>query len=189
MPAMHSLKLGILFSGEGSNMQNLIQKLHHKVYSRQDSPTRLEVVLCATNNPKANGLRRCVSLKMPYLVGTQDDFITAFKGCDLLLCAGYNKILSPKFLAHHKAINIHPAFLPHHKGARALERSFHSQSGLGVSVHWVSEELDSGELILQERLNLNPLESLENYTKRVHALEHRLYPQAVLKALKLCAHA
>ncbi|BEG56505.1 phosphoribosylglycinamide formyltransferase [Helicobacter sp. NHP21005] len=185
MPGMHSLHLGILFSGVGSNLQNLVETLHQRVYWQQDTPVKLEVVLCATNNPKAGGLKRCQKLNMPCIVGTEEDFICAFKGCALILCAGYNKILSPKFLAHFKALNIHPSFLPRHKGARALERSFQSQSGLGVSVHWVSEELDSGELILQERLNLEPLESLAGYTQRVHALEHRLYPQAVLRALGL----
>ncbi|BCZ18701.1 phosphoribosylglycinamide formyltransferase [Helicobacter sp. NHP19-012] len=185
MPAMHSLRLGILFSGEGSNMQNLIEKLHQKVYWQQDKEIRLEIVLCATNNPKAGGIKRCENLNMPYIVGAEDNFISAFKGCVLVLCAGYLKILSPKFLAHYKAINIHPSFLPQHKGANALKRSFSSQSGLGVSVHWVSDELDNGKLILQESLSLKPQESLESYTQRVHALEHKLYPQASLRALGL----
>ncbi|CCM11746.1 formyltransferase family protein [Helicobacter heilmannii] len=193
MPAMQTLTLGILFSGTGSNMQNLIEKLHQKVFLQQNTPLKLEVVLevvlCATNNPRAGGIDHCQKLNMPFIVGTEDDFIPAFRGCALLLCAGYNKILSPVFLAHYKALNIHPSLLPKHKGARALERSFNSQSALGVSVHWVSDELDSGDLILQERLSLNPQESLESYEKRLHALEHRLYPQAVLKALKLRPYA
>ncbi|BCZ17751.1 phosphoribosylglycinamide formyltransferase [Helicobacter sp. NHP19-003] len=189
MPGMHSLKLGILFSAEGTNMQNLVEKLHRQVYNHQGTLTRLEFALCATNNPRAGGIKRCEKLNMPFIVGTEDDFIPAFRGCALILCAGYNKILSPKFLAHFKALNIHPSFLPKHKGANALERSFKSQSALGVSVHWVNEKLDGGKIILQENLSLKPQESLASYTQRVHALEYALYPQAVLKALKLCAHA
>ncbi|WP_104628519.1 phosphoribosylglycinamide formyltransferase [Helicobacter bizzozeronii] len=180
--------MGILFSGNGSNMQNLIEQLHQKPFWRISNrqPLILNVALCASNNPKAHGIVRCEKLGVPcVVVSSENELMQALVRCHVILLAGYMKILSPLFIQHYPTLNIHPSFLPHHKGKDAIKKSFESQEGMGVSVHWVTEELDGGPIILQESLTREPNDTLESFTQRVHALEHQLYPKALLKALGL----
>ncbi|BCD46519.1 formyltransferase family protein [Helicobacter suis] len=182
------LKIGILFSGQGSNMQNLIETLHLKPLMRlqNNQPLILKVEICATNNPKAMGIKRCKQLNMPCVVcSNEEELFEILYPCHLVCLAGFNQILSPKFLERFLTINIHPSFLPEHKGKDAIKRSFLSQKGTGVSVHFVEEKVDSGPIILQEALEVKKEESLEDFEKRVHTLEYQLYPQALLKALEL----
>ena len=104
----------------------------------------------------------------------------------LCVLSGFMRILTPIFTRHVRAINIHPSFLPHHKGAHAIRDSFYSTQDFGgVSVHWVSDELDSGALIAQEKLPKIAGESLQSFESRIHELEYRLFPQALLRALNL----
>ncbi|WP_163498704.1 formyltransferase family protein [Helicobacter suis] len=182
------LKIGILFSGEGSNMQNLIETLHLKSFMRlqNNQPIILNVELCATNNPKAMGIKRCKQLNMPcVLCSNEEEFLQVLYPCHLICLAGFNQIVSSKFLERFFTINIHPSFLPEHKGKEAIKRSFASQKGMGVSVHFVEEEVDSGPIILQEALEVKEKESLEDFKARVHTLEYELYPKALLKVLGL----
>lgn len=181
------VRVGILFSGNGSNMQNLIENLHRQPFLRAPAqPITLNIELCATNNPRAHGIDRCARLKMPCAVQPNErDLIESLARCHLVLLAGYMKILSPLFLERFPTINIHPSFLPHHKGKDAIRRSFESQEGMGVSVHWVDTQVDGGPIILQAPLERLASESLASFTQRVHTLEHQLYPQAILKGLGL----
>ncbi|WP_267892942.1 formyltransferase family protein, partial [Helicobacter aurati] len=81
-------------------------------------------------------------------------------------------------------INIHPSFLPLHKGANAIEKSFQDSHDFGgVTVHFVNEEVDGGSIILQEKLLKIPNESQTSFAKRIHELEYKLYPQAVLMVI------
>ncbi|WP_104637470.1 formyltransferase family protein [Helicobacter felis] len=182
------LHLGVLFSGNGSNMQNLIEVFNGQSFWHPASQQHvvLKVKICVSSRPKAYGITRCAQLKMPCVVCQEEEnLIQALRGCDLILLAGYMKILSARFVQSFPTINIHPSFLPYHKGKDAILKSFESQEGMGVSVHWVDAQVDHGPLILQETLQRLPEDSLEDFTQRVHALEQRLYPQALLQALGL----
>ena len=102
---------------------------------------------------------------------------------DLCVLAGFMRILTPIFTQAVQAVNIHPSLLPLFKGANGIKESFESQMKLGgVSVHWVSDELDGGEIIAQGVVEKD--KDLENYESKIHKLEHYLYPLAVLEALK-----
>lgn len=200
---MKTCKLAILFSGNGSNMQNLIESLHNKIFMRQvDSNTkqeiRLEVSLTLCNNPQAYGITRTQNLNIPCKVLNHEDFSSreAFDRAmlellqnhqiNLCILAGFMRILTPTFTQNIPTINIHPSYLPAHKGMNAIKQSFDSDDGYGgVSVHWVNEELDGGEIILQKKLAIEPLDSLQSFEVKIHALEHSLYPQAILKALNI----
>ncbi|WP_082807847.1 phosphoribosylglycinamide formyltransferase [Helicobacter himalayensis] len=196
--SQNTLRLVVLFSGNGTNMLNLIDKLHNKVFlDSQNVARRICISVCFCNNPHAKGIERvrgcgieCVII--PSKGKAREEFdkelvtqIKAFKP-NLCVLSGFMRILTPHFTAHLKALNIHPSFLPLHKGAHAIEQSFESNEDFGgVSVHWVSEELDSGEIILQEKLPKISGESLAEFEKRIHKLEYELFPKAILHALGL----
>lgn len=113
-------------------------------------------------------------------------------GINCILLAGFMRILSSEFLEklkHIKILNIHPSFLPLHKGLNGIEKSYTDSNDFGgVSVHFVTKEIDSGMIILQEKIKKIPNESLEDFTQRIHEVEYRLYPQAFLKAFAQGIH-
>jgi len=179
-------KIVILFSGEGSNMENIIQTLHQK---------EVNVVACITNKAEAKGIQRAQAYHIPVEVIEHKDFNSreAFDEKltetinkytpELSVLAGFMRILTPVFTTQIKAINIHPSYLPFHKGANAIENSFKADEGKGISIHMVSAELDGGIIILQEPLTPKTDETLDGYTKRLHMLEYALYPEAIKKVL------
>ena len=208
-------KIAILFSGNGSNMENLIKELHQKSFvlggaggrgaenhrdgkeSRDSASVRLEITACICNKKDAYGITRCQNLNIPCITLPHEEFASreAFDealasklvdlGVDLVLLAGFMRILTPDFTSRFKIINIHPSLLPKHKGNHAIENSYSNQDAEGgVSVHWVNEELDSGEIILQASIPKIQGESLEDFSARIHQLEYALYPKAVVRAVE-----
>ena len=227
-------KIAILFSGNGSNMENLIKELHQKSFvlegvggsearenkagkegragamevkdgsgnkaSGDSTPMgleiKLEITACICNKKDAYGITRCQNLNIPCITLPHEGFATreAFDealasklvdlGVDLVLLAGFMRILTPDFTSRFRIINIHPSLLPKHKGAHAIEDTYFSHDAEGgVSVHWVNEELDGGEIILQDSIPKIQGESLEDFSARIHQLEYTLYPKAVIRAL------
>ncbi|MGX3097871.1 phosphoribosylglycinamide formyltransferase [Helicobacter sp. 23-1046] len=196
---MQQKTIVILFSGNGSNMIHLINTLHQKVFieSASKKSVLLTVAGAICNNPNAKGLQRLKDYTIPCEIIphsnlSREEFdtklvkkITEFAP-DLCVLSGFMRILTPIFTSRIKAINIHPSFLPLHKGANAITQSYQSNEDFGgVSVHWVSEELDSGDIILQEKLPKIPNESLQSFESRIHNLEYTLFPKATLQALHL----
>ncbi|EKR5468720.1 phosphoribosylglycinamide formyltransferase [Campylobacter upsaliensis] len=183
------IKLAILFSGNGSNLENLLAKLHQKTFNQN----RFEVVLCLCNKKDAYGIERARKFGLESVIIEHKDFksreefdealVKKIKesGADLTILAGFMRILSPVFTQNIKAINLHPSLLPLFKGANAIKESYESDMKVaGVSVHWVSEELDGGKIIAQkafEKKNLN----FEEFEKQIHALEYELLPQSVIE--------
>ena len=105
---------------------------------------------------------------------------------DLMVLCGYMKILPASFLQAIKVpiINLHPSLLPQHKGLGAIERSFNDNNRYGgVSVHFVSEEVDSGDIIDQRKIDKTKTPTLAAYTKQVKFAEFELLPMAILKVL------
>lgn len=189
---MRDFPLAIFFSGNGSNMQNLYEQLHHKDFMG----VRLCVCAVVCNNASAYGITRAETLGAPCLVvphrhKTREEFeeeiVQALAPFAPKLCilAGFMRILSPHFLRHYPAINIHPSILPLFKGAHAIKESFESDMKIaGVSVHWVSEELDGGAIIDQAAFHRKETPTFESFEQKIHALEYELYPRAVLQALQ-----
>lgn len=202
MPSQISQNIlcAILFSGNGSNMQNLIESLHKRrfyhLYSKQEVQLHIALTLC--NNKNAYGITRAKSLNIPCEILSHRDFPSreAFDSAmvdilqshhiDYVFLAGFMRILTPVFTQHIRAINIHPSFLPAFKGAHAIRDSFYASVNYGgVSVHWVSDELDSGSIIAQEKVPKYQSDSLEDFESRIHECEYRLYPRAICEALGL----
>jgi len=183
-------KIVILFSGEGKNLHNIIDKLH---------PNVCEVVCAITNKADAKGLNG-LDAKSPQAVKSEVLEHTSFSSReaydtelvkliqsyepDLVVLAGFMRILTPIFTQNIKAINLHPALLPKHKGANAIEESFASSDKMGgISVHWVSEELDGGEVISQKSFLKSEDETLESFTCKIKELEYELLPKTITKIL------
>ena len=180
-------KIVILFSGEGKNLHNIIEKLHPKI---------CEVVCAITNKADAKGLNGLQVRKIKSEVLEHTNFssreeydkalvklIQSYKP-DLVVLAGFMRILTPVFTKNIKSINLHPSLLPKHKGANAIEDSFlSSDKEAGISVHWVSEELDGGEIIAQKSFIKSEDETLESFTCKIKELEYELLPQTIEKIL------
>ncbi len=185
-------KIVVLFSGEGTNLENIIKKLHKKSFDLDS----YEVVAGITNKKEANGIQICKRYNIPYHIIEHKNYplreefdtklvetINSFNP-HLSVLAGFMRILTPIFTKNIKAINLHPSLLPLFKGTNAIEKSFHSDMKVGgVSVHYVSDELDGGEIILQECFKKEENETLQSFTKKIKSLEYKLLPQAIIKIL------
>lgn len=105
---------------------------------------------------------------------------------DLIALAGFMRILSPGFVAGigRAIVNVHPALLPRHAGLDAIRRSFESEDErLGITVHFVDDGVDTGPVIRQERITRREGEVLAEAEKRIHALEHRVFPAVLAELL------
>lgn len=179
-------KIAILFSGQGSNFAHLADTLHHKGY---------EIVAALTNNPEAGGIAIAKAHNIPFELIESKAFASreAFDAKvvetlqnyapDLTILAGFMRILTPVFTEQVKSINLHPSLLPRHKGLNAIERSYEDQHSTGgVSVHWVTSELDGGEIILQKEIAKAGL-SFAQYYEKVREVEKIALEEAVRKVL------
>lgn len=184
-------KIAILFSGRGSNLLSLLQKLHGKTFNG----TTLQVALTISNKKDAGGIKHSRSFGIEPVIIEHKNFASRVEfdqelvktikshDIDLTILAGFMRILTPTFTTQIKAINLHPSILPLFKGANAIEESFQSDMRLGgVSVHIVSEELDSGCLIAQEAFQKDDM-SLEEFEEKIHKIEHEILPKSVVKLL------
>jgi len=179
-------KIAVLFSGKGTNFAHIVKTLHNK---------ECEVVFALTNNPFAEGIHIAQEQGIPYGVVEPKNFdsreaydavvveILKRYNPELTVLAGFMRILTPVFTEHIKAINLHPSLLPRHKGLNAIEKSYEDMYDEGgVSVHYVSSELDGGEVILQKRVPKKAL-SFEAYNQEIRAIEKEALTDALLKVL------
>jgi phosphoribosylglycinamide formyltransferase-1 len=180
-------KIAVLFSGEGTNLQNLIDTLHNKEC----------IIACAiTNRADAGGIKRAERANIHVSIIEHQNFASreAFDtklvetintfDVELSVMAGFMRILTPVFTSSIKAINIHPSLLPLYKGAKAIERSFEgTEKQAGASVHFVTSELDGGEVILQQSFLKDPTDSLDTFENKIHAIEYKILPKAIINVL------
>lgn len=180
-------KIVILFSGRGTNLLNLIEKLHRK---------ECVIVAAITNRPDAGGIAKAQAHGIPVEIIDHTRFesreafdtelvrrIEAYAP-DLVVMAGFMRIVTPVFTDNVRAINLHPSLLPLFKGGNAIEESFASSEPRGgVSVHWVSGSLDGGRVIVQQTVEKSPDETLESFTKKIHAVEYELLPKTIIRLL------
>jgi phosphoribosylglycinamide formyltransferase 1 len=180
---MARLKLGILISGRGSNLQALIDAC-----SAPDFPA--EIVLVISNKAEAGGLARAeaagipsrtISHREPEFEARIDSALRA-SGVELVCLAGFMRVLSADFVArwHNRLINIHPSLLPAFPGLDTHRRALAAGvKETGCTVHFVSADVDAGPIILQEKVPVLLGDDEDRLAARVLAAEHRIYPQAV----------
>lgn len=182
-----ALRVAVLASGNGSNLQSILDKAAAGVL---DADVRL--VLC--NRPDAYALQRAAQAGVPHLCLPHGDFadresfdaamVAAIReaGADAVVLAGYMRLLTPLFLNAFagRVVNIHPAVLPAFPGVRgAADAHAYGVKITGCTVHFVEEKMDHGPVIIQAAVPLNPEEDVEALKGRIHAMEHRIYPQAL----------
>ena len=185
-------KIAVLFSGEGTNLENLFQTLHQKSFEH----VRIEIVTTICNKAGAKGIEKSRAFGIEPLIiehtayASREAFDKALveaitcSGAELTVLAGFMRILTPYFTCNVNAINLHPSLLPLFKGANAIEESFNSSMKVaGVSVHFVNEELDSGAIIAQKCFQKTDAMSRETFEAHIRLLEHELLPQAVITLL------
>ena len=176
------VKLAILISGRGSNMQALVE--------RADG---YEVVVVASDRPEAPGLAWARERGLPTFALSPKgigkpayeaalDAALREAGTERIALAGYMRLLSAEFVARWRGriVNIHPSLLPLYKGLDTHARAIAAgDAEAGASVHLVTEELDAGEVLGQARVPVLPGDTAEALAARVLAAEHRLYPEVV----------
>ena len=177
----------VLLSGTGSNLQALIDSDDVKA-----SPATIRAVI--SNRADAYGLQRAKDAGIDTRVLDHKAFegreafdaalievIDEFKP-QLVVLAGFMRILSADFVRHYQGrlLNIHPSLLPKYKGLHTHQRALEAgDSEHGCSVHFVTEELDGGPLVVQAVIPVESDDSPHSLAQRVHAQEHRIYPLAV----------
>jgi len=180
-------KIAVLFSGKGTNFAHIVKTLHKK---------DVEVVFALTNNPEAEGIKVAQDNGIAYGVVEPKNFDSreAYDAvlvetleryaAELTVLAGFMRILTPVFIEQVKAINLHPSLLPRHKGLKAIEKSYEDEHDEGgVSIHYVSSELDGGEVILQKSLDKEGL-TFEVYDEKIRGLEKDALSEAIMIVLK-----
>lgn len=183
--------IAVLFSGSGSNLQAILEKVHGKIFKG----IKINVALLICNNPDAKGIERAKKFGLDTVVINHKDYASREEfdkavvdeinkySIDLTILAGFMRILTPVFTDNIKAINLHPSILPLFKGAHAIADSYHSDMQIGgVSVHWVSSELDAGEIIAQKTFARKD-KTLQEWEKKIHKIEHKLLPKTIIKIL------
>ena len=177
----------VLISGSGSNLQALIDSI-----AQDGNPARIAAVIC--NRADAYGLVRAQNAGIPTRVLDHKQFdgreafdaalIEAIDGFDpqLVVLAGFMRILTGDFVRHYEGrlLNIHPSLLPKYKGLHTHQRALEAgDREHGCSVHFVTEELDGGPLVVQAVLPVELHDTPQSLAQRVHAQEHLIYPMAV----------
>jgi phosphoribosylglycinamide formyltransferase 1 len=179
-------RLGVLVSGEGTNLQALLDSVHGR--------EGIELTCVVANRPDARGLERARGAEVPTAVfpaaeysnrAARDtalgDFLDAH-GVDLVVLAGFMALLDSGFIRRFdgRIVNVHPSLLPAFPGIRAIEQAVeYGVQVMGVTVHFVDEGVDSGPVILQESFELPYPRDIEAIEQRVHEIEHRLLPRAI----------
>lgn len=179
-------KIAVLISGAGTNMAAL-------VYASRMPESPYEVVLVASNDPEATGLKLAeaegiATFALPHKGMAREAHDAAMEaavlqaGADTIVLAGYMRILSDPFVARWEGriLNIHPSLLPLYKGLDTHARAIAAgDSHAGTSVHLVTPELDAGEVLAQIAVPITPDDTPASLAERVKLAEHQLYPRAV----------
>ena len=176
----------VLISGRGSNLRSLIK------YSKKKK-SLIRIVLVVSDNLNAKGLNYANKSKINNIVikySNRKTFeyrllkLLKRNNVDLICLAGFMKILSGSFIKkfYRPILNIHPSLLPRYKGLNTHIRVIRNKDKYsGATVHIVNEKLDSGKIILQEKVKVLKSDSVRNLEKKILKIEHKIYPKAIIR--------
>ena len=163
-------------SGNGTNFENIVT---NPICNKH------EVVLMIHNTKQCGAVKRAAKFGIPHVRvphKDEDKMIELFKAwrVDLIVLAGYMRVLKNPDAFPAPMINIHPSLLPKYKGLNAIEQALDSgDSVTGCTVHYVTEELDGGTIIKQQEVPILPDDTLESLTKAVQRIEYGLLPSVI----------
>ena len=184
---MTAKSIVVLISGSGSNLQALLDHF-------ADRPQLARISAVLSKRADAYGLERAANAGVPTHVLSHRDYADRLSfdqammeqidqyQPDLVILAGFMRILTPEFTRHYagRLFNIHPSLLPKYKGLDTHQRALDAgDAEHGCSVHFVTEELDGGPVIIQARTAIAEGDCADSLAQKVHVLEHRIYPLAV----------
>jgi phosphoribosylglycinamide formyltransferase-1 len=181
-PASGRLRVGVLVSGRGSNLQALLD-----ASARADYPAEMVVVISDRERAAALDRARAAGVEALFVnpkdFGDREAFDLALVRDGLVCNAGFMRILSPAYTRAFagRAMNIHPSLLPSFPGLHAQRQALeHGAKVSGATVHFVDDgPVDTGPIILQASVPILPADTEETLSARILAEEHRLYPEAV----------
>jgi phosphoribosylglycinamide formyltransferase-1 len=181
------LKLGVLISGSGSNLQSIIDNI-------EKGSLKAVIKIVISNKPDAFGITRAKKHGIPVAVVKNENFknkeeynlelvkILKDNGVDLVILAGFMRIMTPPFLKAFsgKIMNIHPALLPSFPGLHGQKQALeYGVKFSGCTVHFVDEGVDTGPIIIQSVVPVHDDDTEETLSARILKEEHKIYPQAI----------
>lgn len=181
------LPVAVLVSGFGSNLQALLD-------AAEQGRLNAEFRLVASDRPEAPGLKRARRAGLPVAALSPDacpdrrvwnaelDAALRGSGAELVVLAGFMRVLAPALVQHWQGrmLNVHPSLLPLHRGLHTHRRALAAGDRMhGASIHYVTEELDGGPVILHARVPVLPGDDEDGLAARVQAREHEIYPRVV----------
>lgn len=182
-----AIRVVVLISGNGSNLQALIDY-------QQNASCRYQIVKVISNRPDVHGLQRAANNQIDNevidhrLYNDRPEFEQALINsidaaqADLVVLAGFMRILTPLFTQHYlgRMFNIHPSLLPKYPGLNTHQRALEAGDAVhGLSIHFVTAELDGGPIVMQASTSIEPNDKAETLQQKIHQLEHLAYPLAV----------
>ena len=168
------MRLGIMCSGNGTNFENILRTC-----------TRDEVVLMIHNKEDCGAVKRANKFGIPHCYIShkrEDDMVKLFEAwrVDLIILAGYMRVIKNPSAFPAPIINVHPSLLPKYKGLHAVEQALASGDTVtGCTVHYVNEELDGGEIILQGKVDIELDDTIDTLTSRIQRQEYAILPSAI----------
>lgn len=182
-----NFSLVVLISGFGSNLQAIIDAINNQQLSAK-------IVAVISSRPDAYGLQRAEKEKIPTHVVAKKSFSNSKEynsalqksidqyQPDLIVLAGFMQILDSNLVRKYagKIINIHPSLLPKYPGLKTHEKVIAAaDKEHGVTIHYVTDDLDAGPIIIQKKFTVQKDDTAETLKKKVHELEHELYPLVI----------
>ena len=185
--AQDPLKIGVLISGSGSNLQAIIDRI-------ADGSLNAEIVLVISSRPDAYGLERAAKAGIPAIAlnrevyadvkAANERIAKALKdaGAEYVIMAGYMRKVTEEVLDAYpdRVVNLHPALLPSFKGAHAIDDAFNfGVKVTGITVHFANEDYDKGPIIAQRVVEVREDDTRDSLEERIHGAEHALYPEVI----------
>ena len=170
------MRLGIMCSGNGTNFENIVT---NPVCNKH------EVVLMIHNTKQCGAITRAEKFGIPHVRvphKDEDRMIELFKAwrVDLIILAGYMRVIKNPAAFPAPMINVHPSLLPKYKGLNVVERAMEAgEEVTGCTVHYVTEELDGGTIIAQQEVPILPDDTVESLTKAIQRMEYGLLPSVI----------
>ena len=170
------MRLGVMCSGNGTNFENIIT---NPICNKH------EVVLMIHNTKQCGAVKRAAKWGIPHVRiphKDEDQMIEMFKAwnVDLIILAGYMRVIKNPSKFPAPMINVHPSLLPKYKGLNVVERAMEAgEEFTGCTVHYVTEELDGGTIIAQQEVPILPDDTVESLTKAIQRMEYGLLPSVI----------
>src|SRR5690625_1557627 len=184
-----TVKLAVFASGTGSNFHAILK----------DKSLRKHIALLISDRPGARAIEIAKRYEIPTFVFNPKDFKNKIayeeqikqeidsREIDLMILAGYMRLIGDTLLSVYegKIINIHPSYLPNFPGKDAIGQALRAEvDTTGVTIHYVDSGMDTGPIISQEEVLITKEDTLESLTRKIQAVEHRLYPKVIKQLME-----